>query len=118
VTHITVDTHEQLLLSCSFDSFFHVRRLSDQTLIEQCSLQAGITCLKFDPELKIFFLGTVEGDIAILKYEGSKSPNFHKYKGHAGSTTCLEWDGEKQRLFSGGEDHRIVIWNFKDELIF
>lgn len=32
-------------------------------------------------------------------------------KGHTGSVRALEWNPEKQLLFSGSFDHSVIVWD-------
>lgn len=50
----------------------------------------------------------MDGDIAVWNNRGAR---LHTLVGHIGSVKCLALSKDGSTLVSGGDDHRIILWD-------
>eukprot|EP00871_Galdieria_phlegrea_P002908 jgi/Galph1/3618/GphlegSOOS_G2300.1 len=113
---------EDLLVSCSLDCTVRVWSLVTGEMLQLYSLPCPLTCLAFNIEDAVIFIGSNDGRIFQLKTVSTLAKHLepvtllHSY--HQDRVTCLRWIPFQHILISASEDKNICLFQLpKGELL-
>ncbi|KAG7815855.1 hypothetical protein KL928_005194 [Ogataea angusta] len=81
----------------------------DPSLVHKWSNDSSIVCVACSPKNHLLFCGTQ--DSRILVYDLRTFQRVREYEAHSGSVLCLLVSDCETRLFSGGTDSLVRIWD-------
>lgn len=111
VTDIKFTINCEWVLSVGRDKYFTWHCSETGRRLGGNQSNAWCTCLQFDEQSKMVFIGDYGGSITVLKVSDSACEHVTILKGHQGSVRSLSWDAEKNQLYSGSFDQSIIIWD-------
>ncbi|CAB4004622.1 WD repeat and FYVE domain-containing 2-like isoform X1, partial [Paramuricea clavata] len=111
VTGICFSLEDEWVLSVGRDKYFQWHETKKGKRMGGYQTQAWCTSIQFDPQTKHIFVGDYSGLISVLRLENNLVALKTTLKGHSGSIGSLEWDTDKQQLYSGSFDNSIIVWD-------
>ncbi|XP_046854021.1 WD repeat and FYVE domain-containing protein 2-like isoform X2 [Xenia sp. Carnegie-2017] len=113
VTGIFFSLDDEWVLSVGRDKSFQWHESKNGKKYSEYQTQAWCTSLdlRFDVQTKHVFVGDYSGLISVLRLENKMIKLKTTLKGHSGSIGSLEWDFDRQQLYSGSFDDSVIVWD-------
>eukprot|EP00052_Salpingoeca_macrocollata_P007547 m.60699 g.60699 ORF g.60699 m.60699 type:complete len:463 (-) comp16114_c0_seq2:53-1441(-) len=111
IVQILLDPERDLILTCSRDKDLRIHSMTSFQLLSAYQTEAWCTCLQYDHASANVFVGTLKGEVHVLKIESNRLVFIVTLKEHTGSILSLLWDSTSKILYSGSHDRRVLAWD-------
>jgi WD40 repeat protein len=100
--HLDDDLNRSEILRFKFDG-------QALTEIDPIPVAAPIYSMQVHPEDRSLAIGTASGAVILMTLA---APQTYPIVAHDGAVTCLSWSLDGKRLFSGGADGSVKVWDY------
>jgi len=112
VTAVLFSLHGEILLSVGKDRQFVWQCAETGQRFGSFNVGSACTSLQYDSAAKYAFVGDYAGNVCVLRLrENICELISNDLKAHTGCVSALEWDAERQLLFSASFDQLIIVWD-------
>lgn len=102
---------KKLVLSVGGDNFLQCYCSTSGSQIAQQQIAEEPTCLSYDALSHHVFVGDSSGAVSLLQLDNNSFKLVTQLLGHTSGVRTLLWEQRHQWLFSGGNDHLVIMWD-------
>eukprot|EP00123_Amoebidium_parasiticum_P009396 comp19444_c0_seq1/m.22592 comp19444_c0_seq1/g.22592 ORF comp19444_c0_seq1/g.22592 comp19444_c0_seq1/m.22592 type:complete len:400 (-) comp19444_c0_seq1:679-1878(-) len=112
VHSVAIDSKTGLLISGGADGVMQLHSLSTKRLVGSHRCASGITAMAMAADQSLVYVGCASGDLVAVRVGEEGATHHYTYSGqHTGPIKDLAYDQASNRLFSGGADKTVVVWD-------